>query len=193
MSQTISQQTNTWCILAGFCSEKESEELARNVFGKNNLDIVRNGPYFWSYALPILARLGMHRTAIDVIRNNWTPMIQNGATTLWETFSGDELDSWCHPWSAAPLEFLLKHILGLDVMTEHTLNFKLRPRFDILNEANGAIMSPAGKINIAWKRNNKSQVEVSGEVPNGAKVDIFSPEGELLGSVSGKWKLSTSK
>jgi len=69
--------------------------------------LCRCSPYFHFYFLPALRKAGLHREALTLIAREWGPMIEAGATTTWETFLGDEKDSLCHPWSTAPLLYLM--------------------------------------------------------------------------------------
>ena len=54
-----------------------------------------------------LLRAGMIAEAREDAKNTYLPMIDHGATTLWETVAGDaafdRAGSLCHGWSAAPL------------------------------------------------------------------------------------------
>ena len=45
--------------------------------------------------------------ALALIEREWGAMLARGATTTWEGFLGDAKDSLCHPFSTAPLLFLL--------------------------------------------------------------------------------------
>jgi hypothetical protein len=69
--------------------------------------LCRCSPYFHFYFLPALRKAGLEQEAIDLIKNEWGAMLDGDATTTWESFAGDEKDSLCHPWSTAPLLFLL--------------------------------------------------------------------------------------
>ncbi len=69
--------------------------------------LCRCSPYFHFYFLPALRVAGLEGEAIALIKQEWGEMLERGATTAWESFAGDELDSLCHPWSTAPYLFLL--------------------------------------------------------------------------------------
>jgi hypothetical protein len=70
--------------------------------------LCRGTPFVYSFLLPALRRAGMEREAVRLIKRDWGAMLDRGASTTWETFLGDERDSLCHPWSTAPLLFLLE-------------------------------------------------------------------------------------
>ena len=184
----VSQQTNTWAILAGCCDEPTSRRIMQRMLHSDDPKLARSGPYFWTYMYPVLAAMGMHREALEATRKLWGRMIDGGASTLWETFAGDHLDTWCHPWSAAPAEFLLCQILGLPT-TSDELN--LRPRYDLLKQAVGTIASPSGPISIRWQRAGAG-IALRGRLPEGREGEVFAPGGNLLGRVRGEWELRTS-
>jgi alpha-L-rhamnosidase len=186
-SPQISQQTNTWCILAGLNDKQESRKIMTQILDEQWSELARSGPYFWSYMLEVLASLNMHDVAMKKIRKLWGTMVQNGATTLWETFCGDENDSWCHPWSAAPLEFMLKHILGLDIAREYSGVFTLKPRFDLLNQARGKMCTPAGPVKIAWTRAANGKIKLNGKLPASTTAVLIHPSGYRITTVSGDW------
>ena len=70
--------------------------------------VCRCSPYFYFFFLPALRRAGLETEALELIKREWQPMIDGGATTAWEGFTGDAKDSLCHPWSTAPFLFLLE-------------------------------------------------------------------------------------
>ena len=166
----ISEQTNTWCIAARCCDDETARVILTKLLTSDSPYISRNGPYFWAYLYPELARLGLHQLAVDKTRTLWGPMLDGGATTLWESFLGDDLDTWCHPWSGAPLEFLLTQVLGLPGHGFRDQNIVLRPRTDLLSQASGSIYTRLGWFSIEW---NKDDVRFT--APPGVKVTIMRP------------------
>jgi hypothetical protein len=62
---------------------------------------------------PVGFPAGAHTTetkrfeARRLIERLWGRMVDGGPGTTWETFLGNEKDSLCHPWGAAPLLYLL--------------------------------------------------------------------------------------
>ncbi|MBN1584307.1 MAG: hypothetical protein JXA89_26595, partial [Anaerolineae bacterium] len=79
--------------------------------------LCRCSPYFHFYFLPALREAGLEQEAIDLIKREWGTMLDGDATTTWESFSGDDKDSLCHPWSTAPFLFLLGQRNHLHVHT----------------------------------------------------------------------------
>jgi hypothetical protein len=69
--------------------------------------VCRCSPYFHFYFLFALRSVGLGDAAIDLIKREWKPMLDGGATTTWEGFAGDAKDTLCHPWSTAPFLYLI--------------------------------------------------------------------------------------
>ncbi len=184
----LSEQTNTWAIAADCLDEEHALDAVSNLLTRDRPDIARNGPYFWAYLLPELARLDLHRLALDKIRVLWGNMLDNGATTLWETFAGDDLDSWCHAWSAAPLEFLPIHIAGLPGMDSDPEHPTLHPQYDFFETCSATLMTPVGKCSIEW-RTEENRVVMKGSLPASVHAQIVDPEGQPLEQVTGDWEI----
>jgi hypothetical protein len=184
----ISEQTNTWAIAAGCCTDEEARRIIIRLLDDPDPAVARNGPYFWAYLLPEMARLGLHRLALDRIAARWGPMLDGGATTLWETFTGDHLDTWCHPWSGAPIEFYLTHVLGLPGLDSPDEPVVLRPRADLMAQAAGQVGTRHGMVSMAWQTEGK-KVKLQGTLPGTLRGRLILPEGER--QVSGSWMLET--
>lgn len=154
--EQVSQQTNTWCVLANCVDDDTARSLMLRLLDSDDTTLARSGPYFWHYMIDLLTRLDLHAIALDHVRQLWFDMIRRGATTTFETFAGDKMDSLCHPWSCKPVEFLPRHIVGIG--TPHEGAVQLRPRVDLLAWAEATVVSPAGPITLGW---NDEGVHVS--------------------------------
>jgi hypothetical protein len=182
--QQVSQQTNIWCLWADLLDEQKSQAVLDAILSDRDPNLARCGPYFFAYALPQMARLNRHSEALDLIRRLWKPMVDSDATTLWETFSGDDLDSRCHPWSAAPIEFLLCEVLGLKSLLDASTPDVLVPRVDLLDHAKGTLMTSRGAVSISWTRFN-GKLQLSGELPAGVTAMLRTASGQT--QVTGQW------
>ena len=106
LSAGTSWQTNSLAVYFDLLRGEEATRAMQAMLdGYDRL--CRCSPYFHFYFLPALRKAGLHREALALIAREWGPMIKAGATTTWETFLGDEKDSLCHPWSTAPLLYLM--------------------------------------------------------------------------------------
>lgn len=182
----VSQQTNTWALLAGWADDKPEliEGIINHVLLKPGPEVARSGPYFWLYGLPLLARYGRHQEALDLIREQWQPMLDGGATALWETYDGGEYDSWCHPWAAAPMPFLLRHILGLPTDHQCGETIRMAPRCDLLPSASGRVITRQGPIEIEW-----SDGVLKGSLPPDVSAILVVPKLDRELTLTGNWQV----
>lgn len=183
----ISQQSNTWCLLARVLDGSRGKKVMRRILNEHARDIARSGPAFWSFMLPLMHAYGMDSQALRQIECLWSGMTAAGATTLWETFAGDDRDSYCHPWSGAPLDFMLRHVAGIGSFSENCRVVELRPRWDLLKRVSAGVMTSRGEIRISWER-IKPKVEIKGKTPAGVAALIYLPTGATI-KRRGAWRL----
>lgn len=106
LSEGTSWQTNGLAVYMGLLrGEPATDAIRAMLSGYDRL--CRCSPYFHFYFLPALRAAGLRREALELLAREWGPMVEAGATTTWESFSGDDKDSLCHPWSTAPFLYLL--------------------------------------------------------------------------------------
>ena len=110
LSGGTSWQTNALGVCFGLITGEEAT-CAMQAMLEGYDRLCRCSPYFHFYFLPALRRAGLEREAIALIKREWGAMLERDATTTWESFAGDALDSLCHPWSTAPFLFLLDSLL----------------------------------------------------------------------------------
>lgn len=185
----VSEQTNTLAVAAGCLPDDAARDLLERLLNSNDPTIARNGPYFWTYLFPEMTRLGLTPLALSKARQFWGRMIDGGASALWETFAGDDLDSWCHPWSAAIQAFLQTTILGLPSVEFDPQAVTLRPRTDLLPQARGGVFTRSGRFEIEWQRDG-DQLILAGAVPEGLRATLENSTGTPIQSVSGRFSVS---
>lgn len=185
----VSQHTNTWALQAGLLDPVAAQKLMHRMVNEPDADIARAGPYFWLYILPTMAKLGQHKLALALVRSLWSGMVNRNATTLWETFSGDDHDSACHPWSAAPIEFFLTAIAGLPAFALPGVQVELRPRVDLLDRVDARIETAAGPIEIKWST-TVSGIALAGKLPVGISAKLIDPNGQIHSALQGDWSLA---
>ena len=68
---------------------------------------------------------------INDIADKWGHMLYNGATSFWETIDGswafDTAGSLCHGWSAIPVLFYYKYLLGVSPRTIGFRDYNFKP------------------------------------------------------------------
>ncbi|OGV74779.1 MAG: hypothetical protein A2269_04500 [Lentisphaerae bacterium RIFOXYA12_FULL_60_10] len=183
----VSQQTNVWNVMAGVGGLELRRGLMDRIVNSADATMARCGPYFGLYVLPMLAHVDLHATALDYLRSRWGNMLDHGATTTWETFAGDHLDSYCHPWSAAPVDYLPRHVAGIGALAADSRQVWIRPRLDLLTSCSTRVMTVQGPITLAWRR-TPGGYRLSGLVPVGVRARIILPDGEPF-ERKGRWQM----
>jgi hypothetical protein len=178
-------------VMAGCLDDAAATAVLQKLLESEDLTIARCGPYFWAYLYPELARLGLHELALRKTKQLWSKMLTGGATLLRETFLGDDLDSWCHPWSGAPLEFLLVHIAGLPDHNMDASKVILKPRYDLLDRCSASIMTRLGQFSIGWHRRGDS-ADLTATLPLGVYANLIGPDGQLIKAIRGEGKVSVT-
>lgn len=99
---------NAFAVLAGIMGEKSESALLGN---ENCVEATLSVRGFVYDALLLLSEKNKDFILND-IRSKYKAMLDNGATTFWETLEGeaafDHAGSLCHGWSALPVHYLTK-------------------------------------------------------------------------------------
>src|SRR5690606_14695891 len=95
---------------------------------------------------------------VKMIRENYTPMLEAGATTVWESFAtgttgrdGFPTRSHSHGWSAAPVYYLNRLVLGIAPEAPGGREYAVSPRLSGLTWARGSSATVHGDIEVSWK------------------------------------------
>ena len=121
--------------------------------------MVRVGsPFAIQYLYEALEKAGRAQDILDSIYTNYLPMLEDGATTVWEVFptSGDRpanfpTRSHCHAWSSAPLHFLPRILLGVRPLEPGRSVVEISPLPAGLAWAKGQVATPRGPIRVEWR------------------------------------------
>lgn len=121
----VTRHANIFAVLYGFAPEK-NETIAKNVLLNDAVDPITT-PYFQFFELMALCRLGYVEQAQKRILSYWYPMLELGATAIWEQFDpreqgaqhyamyGDPYGrSLCHAWGSGPICFLEQYVAGVE-------------------------------------------------------------------------------
>jgi hypothetical protein len=111
LSDGTSWQTNALAVYFDLARGKRATTIMRTMLERYDT-VCRCSPYFYFYLLPALRKAGLEEEALALIKREWQPMLDAGATTTWEGFEGDAKDSLCHPWSTAPFLHLVTALPG---------------------------------------------------------------------------------
>lgn len=112
---------------------------------------------------------------IELIRHKYAPMLRSNATTVWEHFPTEERDSpWptrshVHGWSAMPVYFLNRIILGIKPSAPGGTAFIISPRPNGLNWAEGSTGTIHGPVSVRWEIHGES-MEIIASAPDRVEV-----------------------
>ena len=172
------QQTS---MLAVMCDviEKENIEFARRNLLKKPKEMTEVGaPFAMQFYYEALEKLNEPEAVLKSIRKSYQPMIDDGATTVWETFAGSTCSpegfptrSHCHAWSSSPIYFLNRIILGIRQTDAGGKAFEISPWIKGLTHARGATAIPGGVISVDWKLRGKN-LTIQITAPKNTKVEF---------------------
>jgi hypothetical protein len=139
LSPMTSEHANAAAIRFGLCDAPAAAEIARRLYEQPSAPVTEAQPFFTSVVLEALDRMGRFDLALNVLRDRWgRRMVDRGASSTFEewTASGSWRDgtfrgflrSQSHAWSAAPAEFLIRTLAGIEVLAPGCRKLRLSPR-----------------------------------------------------------------
>lgn len=121
----ILRYANMFAILYDVCGEDRKAIITEKVLKSDEVQALTT-PYMKFYELAALMKSGETEYVMSVIDEYWGGMIDEGATSFWETFDksqkGNEKyamygrkygKSLCHAWGASPLYLIGRYLIGL--------------------------------------------------------------------------------
>jgi hypothetical protein len=139
--------------------------------------MVRLGsPFAALYLYEAYEKLGMEDEIVKAIYQNYLPMLEAGATTVWESFPTGTTGggrwptrSHCHAWSSAPTRFLNRVVLGVKPTAPGAQTIEISPRLSGLAWARGTTLTKPGPVEVSWKLEDHT-LRVDYTVPAGVSA-----------------------
>lgn len=135
-------------------------------------------PFAAFYLYQTLEKLGCSDRILSQIEKDYGPMIASNATTVWEVFPHGTMRpkdhptrSHCHAWSASPIYFLNRHVLGIQPTAPGGAAFTISPCFGDMTFARGQSASYRGPVAVQWKKQGE-EVEMTIVAPRGVDVVV---------------------
>lgn len=181
-SPSTSQHTSFLALLYDVIEPAHRQAALENILHPPE-DMVRVGsPFAILYLYEALEKEGLAEAILQSIYASYLPMLEAGATTVWEVFpssaarpSSFPTRSHCHAWSAAPLYFLPRIILGLRQIEPGGAVFELSPHLSGLEWAEGTVATVHGPLHASWcKEGDILRIKV--QVPPGISVHVVENE-----------------
>ncbi len=177
-SDDISIHTSMLAALYDAAPEELQPAIRANTVSPRPELIPISSPFAAFYLYEALEKLGQPGEILEAIYRDYLPMLRRGATTVWETIPADKVSSaaylprsHCHGWSAAPLYFLPRLVLGLTPLEPGGRKFAVSPRVAGLDFAAGSRPTVAGRIDLEWTKEGEL-LHIRATVPAGVELEF---------------------
>jgi hypothetical protein len=182
ISPSVSVHTSFLSYLFDIVDERNRERVIENLTATPD-GMVRVGtPFACMFLYEALEKAGHQQQIIDNIRENYFPMLNAGATTVWESFptgttgsEGFPTRSHTHAWSSAPIYFLNRIVLGIQPEGIGGKSVVISPRPSGLTWAKGASATINGPVEVSWKLEGKT-LNITATGPEGTALHFKSNE-----------------
>ncbi|OHB60038.1 MAG: hypothetical protein A2Y12_05685 [Planctomycetes bacterium GWF2_42_9] len=181
-SDSVSQHTSFLSVLYDIIEGSNRGDAVSNMISPPAGMVRVGSPFAIMYLYEAMEKVGLEQKIIESIRENYLPMIEAGATTVWETFAGmrpmsdGPSRSHCHGWSASPLYFFSRVILGVRYAAAGGKAIKLKPSvIEGLTWAKGTVLTPNGPVEVDWQL-EKNIFKFNCALPKGTNVEFVESE-----------------
>lgn len=141
------------------------------VNGYNPNDGVYVSPSYMFYIFDGLYKAEMSDIAENLMRQGWGWCLYNGFVTAPEYFDKNPYNSMCHAWSASPVYYLSKYVLGISYPEAPNLDVVvIKPKTNTISTFEGKYPHPKGAIEVKWHKENDKIVFDYIKAPEGVIV-----------------------
>lgn len=157
----VTRHANIFAVLYGFAPEKNGI-ITENVLLNDAIDPITT-PYFKFFELMALCRLGYVEKAQEMIMTYWHPMLELGATAIWEQFDprekgaehyamyGDPYGrSLCHAWGSGPVCLLEQYVAGVENTGVAYDTFVVAPRPGLYKKFSASCPIMNGQVKVEF-------------------------------------------
>ena len=140
-------------------------------------------PFFEFFLLEAYQQEGRDQEFIDTIREDWGFMVDMGATTFWEMWSGRGgrlTRSHCHGWSAAPTFFLGTWVLGVRPDGPGFQPCIIEPHPGSLAWCRGRVPTPLGDVDVQWENDPDAPFTLRIIAPEVLELDVRPPRDAIV-------------
>ncbi len=177
-SGSICRHTSFLSILYDIVPAKHYSRALNNMLKPRKGMVKVGSPFAVLYLYEAMEKAGFEQDIIDAIYENYIPMLEEDATTTWEVFPGSPTSpmggkfptrSHCHGWSAAPVYFLNRIILGIKQTATACREFEVSPVLCGLEYAEGKVETIHGPVCVRWLLQD-GKLEVNYSAPKEVRV-----------------------
>jgi len=176
ISTSTSQHTSFLALLYDILPEANIADALENMLQPPKAMVRVGSPFVVLNYYEALEKAGLPDEIIASIRKAYTPMLEAGATTVWEIFPdgvfspGDfPTRSHCHAWSSAPVIYLNRLILGITSAEPAGRTYEISPRLDGLDWAEGTVVTAHGTLHVTC-RSDGATLDIQVTAPRGTEV-----------------------
>ena len=178
ISPSTCQHTSFLSILYDIIEPANLPQAKKNLLDPPQGMVRLGSPFAALYLFETLEKLGMDEAIVQEIHRNYLPMLESGATTVWESFpsgttgrEGFPTRSHCHAWSSAPSCFLNRIVLGIKSTAPGGQAIQISPRLCNLTWARGTVATVRGLVPVSWRLTG-DKLEITCTAPEGTKVEF---------------------
>jgi hypothetical protein len=169
-SDRCSQHVQAAVIAAGVAQPAEIRRILARLFSDTSLVRCHSMQAFYlARALELAGAYGhFHRDVLEP----WRQMLAKNTSTWWEY--PDPTRSDCHAWSAWVATDYFSTVLGIKPAQPGWTAITLAPQWDVLDWASGTMLTPAGRVQVEWRR-HAGTVTFHAQTPKGVLVELRLP------------------
>lgn len=191
-SKVFSQQTQTIAYIGGVARDERATRCREILFNPPEGFVRAGSPFFQFFVLEALQDENRAEEFIDMIRRNWGFMVDTGASTFWEMWSGAEkwtgqpgrlTRSHCHGWSGAPTFFLSTYVLGVRPASPGFAAAAIEPHPGDITWCRGIMPTPHGDIEVQWENESGKPFALRYKAPEGVDVRVQLPRTGIVGTI----------
>ncbi len=182
ISPSTCQHTSFLSLLYDVVDPSNAPAALRNLTAPPETMVRPGSPFAVLYLYEAFEKLGLDDEIIKDIYKNYLPMIEAGATTVWESFPSGTTGgrdwptrSHCHAWSSAPTRFLNRIVLGVRETSAGGRSLRVSPRLSGLTWAKGSVVTQQGLVTVSWKRTGDT-LDLAYSAPAGVAVEFKTNE-----------------
>ena len=156
---------NMFGLAWGYFDAAKRDRVLKDVIFNDEVMKIQT-PYMRFYELESLLTLGRHEDVLKEMKAYWGGMLDEGATSFWESYDPDEKGpekytfkkdwrpyrkSLCHAWGANPLYLIGRYYLGVEPVEPGFRKYVVRPHAAGLAWMEGTVPTPTGTIRVSVK------------------------------------------
>ncbi len=156
LSPMVSEHANFAAILFDLCGPRTAAGIVDHLLVRRDVEATEAAPFFTMVVLQALDKVGRFDLALRVIRDRWgRRMLARGSGSCHEEWGQN--GSWrsgtyqgfmrtlSHAWSAHPAEFLIRNLMGLEIVEPGCRVLRVAPK--VLPEGYRAVFpTPHGPV-----------------------------------------------